>query len=213
QERRVGRVYYTRSHARSGNPEIDPFNYDAALEEEEEFHDNEEAQLLNQGAEGSMRDYGRLVKEVEALAITRAKAKGPINWREQIDVRDKVHEKVQKEQVQYAKEENEELEIAKKQQKLDKVGLLPIKEDKDWFEDLKLKGLQEDMVDIQLEEPTEQGQVLKEDAEKMQQVDQQDEVLEAVEAVHVRIVVPESVAEEQGIAKLDVEAQNEAEQI
>ncbi|MCO5572454.1 hypothetical protein L7F22_026209 [Adiantum nelumboides] len=166
QERRVGRVYYTRAQARAGNPETDPFNYDDAPEQEEEFHDNEEEQLLNQGVEDSVRDYGRhekqepepvivfqteqnkehqdgwycdcyqcgQVEEVEALAITRAKAKGPINWREQKDVRGKVHEKVQKEQVQYAEEENEELEIPKKQQKLDKAGLLPIKEDKDWFE-------------------------------------------------------------------------------
>ncbi|MCO5561472.1 hypothetical protein L7F22_015093, partial [Adiantum nelumboides] len=50
------------------------------------------------------------MEEAEALAITRAKAKGPINWREQKYVRDKVHEKVQKEQVQYAEENNEELE-------------------------------------------------------------------------------------------------------
>ncbi|MCO5607316.1 hypothetical protein L7F22_061510, partial [Adiantum nelumboides] len=54
------------------------------------------------------------VEEVEALAIRRAKAKAPIDWREQKDVRDKVHEKVQKKQVQYSKEDNEELEVFKK---------------------------------------------------------------------------------------------------
>ncbi|MCO5606103.1 hypothetical protein L7F22_060290 [Adiantum nelumboides] len=36
------------------------------------------------------------VEEIEALAITRAKSKGPNNWKEQKDVRDKVHAKVRK---------------------------------------------------------------------------------------------------------------------
>ncbi|MCO5584418.1 hypothetical protein L7F22_038345 [Adiantum nelumboides] len=74
------------------------------------------------------------VEEVEALAITREKSKGSNNWKEQKDVRDKVHAKVQKEQVQYEEENNEELEVFKKQHKVDKSSLLPIKEDKDSFE-------------------------------------------------------------------------------
>ncbi|MCO5576281.1 hypothetical protein L7F22_030090 [Adiantum nelumboides] len=153
QERRVGRVYYTRAQARAGNPDIDPFHYDDAPEREKEVCDNEQEQLLNQGTEGSVRAFGRSeqqeselviiqqtdeqdvhqegwycdcyqcgqVEEAEALAVTRAKSKGPINWKDQKDVKGKVHEKVQKEQIQYAEEENEELEIPKKQQKLDKA--------------------------------------------------------------------------------------------
>ncbi|MCO5610744.1 hypothetical protein L7F22_064985 [Adiantum nelumboides] len=101
------------------------------------------------------KGWGFDVEEAEALAVTRAKAKGPINWREQKDVRDKVHEKVQKEQ---------------------------------------------------LEEPAKEGQDLKDYAEKNQQVDQQVEVLEAVETLPVGIVAPESMIEEQGIAELHVEA-------
>ncbi|MCO5584084.1 hypothetical protein L7F22_038007, partial [Adiantum nelumboides] len=166
QERRVGRVFYTRAQARAGNLDSDPFHYDDAPEAEGEVSDNEQEQLLNQGAESFVRAYGRSeqqksepvnvqqtdeqdvhqegwyydcypdgqVEEAEALAVTRAKAKVPINWKNQKDVRDKVHEKVQKEQVQYAEEENEDLDIPKKQQKLDKAGVLRIKEDKDWFE-------------------------------------------------------------------------------
>ncbi|MCO5561542.1 hypothetical protein L7F22_015162 [Adiantum nelumboides] len=221
QERRVGRVYYTRARARAGNPDIDPFHYDDAPEAKEEVRDNEQEQLLNQGAESYEQQESELVniqqtdeqdvhqegwycdcypdgqvEEAEALAITRAKAKGPINWKDKKDVRDKVHEKVQKEQVQYAEEENEELEIPKKQQKLAKAGLLPIKEDKDWFE-----------------EPVEGGQALEDCLEKNEQVDQEAEIVEAVETVPVDTMTIETMIEDQGVPKLHEKTQHTAEQV
>ncbi|MCO5574686.1 hypothetical protein L7F22_028476 [Adiantum nelumboides] len=63
-----------------------------------------------------------------------------------------------------------------------------------------------------LEKPIEEGQGLKDDAEKNQQIDQQIEVLEAVEIKPLGIVAPESVVEEQGIVELEVEAHDEAKQ-
>ncbi|MCO5605722.1 hypothetical protein L7F22_059906 [Adiantum nelumboides] len=70
QERRVGKVYYTRTQARAGNPDIDPFHYDDAPEAEEEVSDNEQEQLLNQGAKSSVRAYGRSVRKfIGALAL------------------------------------------------------------------------------------------------------------------------------------------------